>query len=189
MMYSWIIKRYCFAGLYLVHSILLHNHHITSVESHAFCDLFDLKILDLSNNVLTHLYGNIIKGTSFFKLFILKNIPTKYLDKNLWHGNNFIVIHTNDYGLCCVAVSFSVCTATLPWYIFCDNLLLNFIMRWSFKTLSILIIIVNGISFVIHFLEKGNKGYFACVVAVNISDILCGVYLGIIWIADVVFNG
>ena len=187
--YVHIVKRHCFMGLYLIKSIILPSNHIISVESHAFCDLFDLKMLDLSNNILTQLSGNVMKGTSVLKLLILKNISTKYLDKNLFHGINSIIIYTNDYKLCCVAASDSVCTATIPGYISCKNLLPNSMMRWLFIIVSILIIVINGIAIAIHLMGRVNTAYFAYVIAISISGIHCGVYLGIIWMSDAAFKG
>ena len=183
------MKKHCFADLYYIKSIILHKNHITFVESHAFCDLIDLKILDLSNNFLTKLHGSIVKGTSFLKLLVLKNISTKYLDKNLFEGINFGIIHTNDYKLCCIAALQAICTATIPWYISCDNLLPNLMMRWSFIIMSILIIVINGTSIAVHLFVRSNTAFFACVVVVDISDIFCGVYLVIIWISDVALEG
>ena len=183
------MKRYCFTDLYFAKSMILHNNNITFVESHAFCDLIDLKHLDLSNNFLTKLHGTIIKGTTFLKLLILTNISTKYLDHNLLESINFGIIHTNDYRLCCIAASQSQCTATIPWYISCNNLLPNLMMRWSFIIMSILIIVINGASIAIHLIVKSNTAYFAYVAVVNISDVFCGVYLGIIWMSDRALNG
>ena len=187
--YVYNIKRHCFADLYFVNSIILYNNNITFVESLAFYNLIDLKILDLSNNFLTKLDSNIIKGTSSLKLLVLKNISIKYLDKNLFKSINFDIIHTNDYTLCCIAASQAICTATIPWYISCDNLLPNLMMRWSFIIMSILIIVINGTSIAVHLIVKSNTAYFACVILVNISDIFCGVYLLIIWTSDVALEG
>ena len=187
--YVHTMKRHCFTGLYLIKSIILPSNHIISVETYAFCDLFDLKMLDLSNNFLTQLSGNVIKGTSVLKLLILKNISTKYLDKNLFYGINSIIIYTNDYKLCCVAASDSVCTATIPWYISCKNLLPNSMMRWLFIIVSILIIMINGIAIAIHLMGRVYTAYSACAIAISISGIHCGVYLGIIWMSDAVFKG
>ena len=186
--YVYSMKKHCFADLYYIKSIILHNNNITFVENHAFYNLIYLKILDLSNNFLTQFCGSIIKDTSL-KLLVLKNISTKYLDKNLFEGINFGIIHTNDYKLCCIATLQSVCTATIPWYISCNNISLNLMLKWCFIIMSILIIAINGTSIVIHLIVRSSKAYFICVVAVNISDIICGVYLGIIWIADVTLEG
>ena len=187
--YVHIMKRHCFIGLYLIKSIILPSNQIISVESHAFCDLFDLKMLDLSNNILTQLSGNVMKGTSVLKLLILKNISTKYLDKNLFHDINSIIIYTNDYKLCCVAASDSVCTAIIPWYISCKNLLPNSMMRWLFIIVSFLIIVVNGIAIAIHLMGRINTAYFAYAIAISISGIHCVVYLGILWMSDATFKG
>ena len=134
--YVHTIKRLCFTTFQLVKSIMLHNNHINTVHRYAFYDLFDLEIIDLSNNFLTRLSGNIIKGSHFLKLLVLKNISTKYIDMNLFEGINFDMLITNDYRLCCIVGSHSVCTAFIPWYISCNNLLPNSMMRWSYFIMS-----------------------------------------------------
>ena len=182
------IKKHCFMNLNSVKSIMLNNNCIASVKTHAFYNLFYLKILDLSNNFLIKLSANIIKGSFNLKLFILKNVSVNYFDKKLFEGVHFDIIDTNDYRLCCAATPHSVCTTKVPWHNSCYNLLPNSMMRWSFIITSILIIVINGISITIYIRVRSNKAYFVCVIAVNISDILCGVYLGIIWISDILFE-
>ena len=49
--------------------------------------------------------------------------------------------------------------------------------------------VINGICIVIHLMLQSQKPYTVCVISVNISDILCGLYLGIIWISNVLFEG
>ena len=186
--YIHTVVRHCFTTLHLVISIILPSNYINTIHSHAFCDLFLLEMIDLSNNFLTKLSGNIIKGSFFLKLLILKNISTKYLDKNVFEDINFDIIDTNDYRLCCVAGSHSICTASMPWYISCNKLLPNSIMRWSFIIMSICIIVMNGISITIHLRFNSNKSFSVCVMVVNTSDILCGLYLGIIWISNILFE-
>ena len=156
---------------------------------HAFYELIGLIFLDLSNNFLTELSDNIIKGSNYLKIFLLKTVTINFLDKSLFNSMNSIIIDTNDYRLCCVTAPHIVCTAMIPWYISCSNLLPSCMMRWSFIMMSILIIVINGISVVINSQIIINKAYFICLAAVNVSDVLCGVYLGIIWIFDVAFEG
>ena len=180
------LKGHCFVALHLVKSIILINNYITSVETHAFYDLIGLKCLDLSNNFLTELSNNIIKGSYFFEICLLKNVTVYHLDKKFLDGINSIIIDTDDYRLCCVTAPNLACTATIPWYIYCNNLLPSSMMRWSFIIISISIIVVNGISIAINSRVMLNKAYFVCIAAVNITDILYGAYLGIIWIFDVI---
>ena len=183
------MKKHCFVALSLLKSLTLSSNYITTIEMHAFCELTGLIFLDLSNNFLTKLSDNIIKGSNYLKIFLLKNVTINFLDKSLFNNMNSIIIDTNDYRLCCVTAPHIVCTAMIPWYISCSNLLPSSMMRWSFIMMSIFIIVINGISVVINSQIIINKAYFICLAAVNVSDVLCGVYLGIIWIFDVAFEG
>ena len=183
------MKRHCFVALSSLKSITLSNNYITSIEMHAFCELTGLIFLDLSNNFLTELSNNIIKGSNFLKIFLLKNVTINFLDKDLFNNMISIIIDTNDYRLCCVVAPHIVCTAVIPWYISCSNLLPSSMMRWSFIMMSVFIIVINGISIVINSHVIINKAYFICVAAVNVSDVLCSVYLGIIWIFDLAYEG
>ena len=183
------LKRHCFLALSLLQSITLINNYITLVETDAFYELTGLKFLDLSNNFLTELSNNIIKGSFFFKIFVLKNVTVNHLDMKFLDGINSIIIDTDDYKLCCMVAPNLACTAAVPWYIYCNNSLPSSVMRWSFIFISTSIIVVNGFAIVFNSVVMLNKAYFLCIAAVHINDILNGAYFGIIWIFDVISEG
>ena len=80
--YVHSIKRHCLSRFTFGSHQSYYTATISTLfQSHAFYNLFELKFIDLSNNFLTKLSGNIIKSSAFLKLLMLKNISAKYLDK------------------------------------------------------------------------------------------------------------
>ena len=113
--------------------------------------------------------------------FYLINIDIKGFD-----GYYVKVILTSDYYLCCIAPRSTIFTAHKPWYISCSDILPKNYIKIIFKTASILIFILNIGSIVTHVVAKNSAISFKItVIFLNISNLLCFSYLGIIWISDV----
>ena len=99
------------------------------------------------------------------------------------------VILTTDYQLCCLSADKSLCQTHKPWYISCSDILPKKSMEVFFILNFTLIIFLNVLSILIHFLtRKSNDASSVTVISININDIICGIYLGCIWISDVTYK-
>ena len=77
---------------------------------------------------------------------------------------------------------------TLVYILFC-NLAKTHLMKGLFISLSVLPILLNFISFLKHVTTTmSHKTFSFAVIAINLNDILCGIYLGCIWIADLMLK-
>ena len=119
----------------------------------------------------------------------LKWNPMKSIDSNAFVRTTVKVIETTDYHICCVAPLNSECPAIMPWYFSCSKLLPTLSMTITFIVVSILIMVTNVSSLVLHALSnRSNKCYTLTVISINLNDTLCGIYLCIIWIANFAFK-
>ena len=87
-----------------------------------------------------------------------------------------------------------MCTATIPWYKSCKNLLLRVPIKVIFYFNSFLIIILNIVSIILQKVsfEKGidkSRAFGTLVAAVNIEDIICALPLFALWIVDLWYKG
>ena len=101
---------------------------------------------------------------------------------------NFII--TKDYHICCTAPFGTVCTAFQPWYISCSDILPSIGMKIFYILISIFILILNFLSLTLQIITyRSHKTFAVIVFSMNVGDILCGIYLSFIWIADMSFSG
>ena len=102
------------------------------------------------------------------------------------------IIDTEDFMLCCLSLN-AECTAIMPWYISCSNLLPNKAIRVAFYIVSSVTVSVNILSIslqVISYRKGFNKhGAFGLfVTSINVIDFSCGFYILILWIADLIYK-
>lgn len=185
------LKKYCLTSLNPVKVLLLDYNHITNIESETFTNLSNLKVLSLSNNPLLNFPKHLIKGlTKAFSVLAIRNLSLVNIDRNAFDDLSVKVIKATDYQICCISHTKSECTDDKPWYISCSDLLPTKTMKVFFIFVSILLFVANGISILIHILtRKSNKAFSASVVAINTCDIICGIYLSILWVADLIHKG
>ena len=77
-----------------------------------------------------------------------------------------------------------------PWFISCSDILPLKNMKSFFISFSLLIIVLNSMSIIIQFtINRFNNAFSVVVLFINVNDVLCGLYLSFIWIADLIFSG
>ncbi len=183
------ISKHCFT-IKKLKILIIDNNNIKVVEASAFSKLEQLKMLSLSHNFISILEENTFGPGSQLKILSLREIDFIHISTNAFGSVKPDLINTTDYHICCIAPSTSHCTAEKPWFVACDDLLPDKSMRPLFISISSLVLSFNIISFVIHvILEKSNKPFLLTVLSINITDVLCAFYLGVIWTADLYFAG
>ena len=131
-----------------------------------------------------------LKSTLTLKLFYLINVSLIDIHIHALDEQDIKVIITTDFHLCCIALDQTLCPAHKPWYISCSDILPKCKMKVFFISVSGCVILLNVISVLMHFVEmESNKGFSVTVIAINFNDILCGTYLGCVWVPDLVLKG
>ena len=124
------------------------------------------------------------------RLLSIANVSFHDINPKSFHGSKINFIVTEDYDVCCIAPSGTVCTAFQPWYISCSDILPLLSMETFYTLISILIFIFNLLSILVQIKTfQSNKSFSIIVIIINVNDILCGIYLSFIWIADLSFSG
>ena len=81
-----------------------------------------------------------------------------------------------------------------PYYFSCKDLLPNAKLSILFVTGAILVILPNTLSITLNMFifktdKKSQTPFTMIVTSINLTDTLCGIVLGIIWIVDKHFKG
>ena len=183
------IENNCFSNTKFLKLLAMNDNNIKYVEKKSFHGLSYLRYFNLTNNPITYLYNNFLMQTVNLKLLSIRGIPFKEIDPDPFYGSNINFIITKDYHICCTASSGTICTAYQPWFISCSDLLPLKSMKSFFISCSIFIIIFNFLSISLQ-LKTGSlrKAFSIIVIFINTNDILYGIYLSFIWIADLIFS-
>ena len=141
------------------------------------------------NNPLIQLHSHFVIHSSHLMTFSVYNVSLSNTDAQAFDSSNINVIFTNNYHICCIATIRTVCTAFKPWYISCSNILPTLNMKIFYKIVSVAILFLNFLSVIIQIKSfQSNKCFSLIVISINGNDILCAIYLGCVWIADLSFG-
>ena len=183
------IENNCFSNTKFLKLLTINDNNIKYVEKKSFHGLSNLRYFNLTNNPITHLYNDFLIQTVNLKLLSIRCIPFKEMNPDPFYGSKINFIITEDYHICCTASSGTVCTAYQPWFISCSDILPLKSMKLFFRSCSILIIILNSLSIMLQFkADNLRKAFAVTIIFININDILYGIYLSFIWIADLILR-
>ena len=183
------IQRKCFE-LFSVRTLLLNNNFITFLESEAFKSVPHLLLLNLSNNPLTNFPVKLFADSVSLKLISAEEIQFIFVDLDAFQGVSDVTILSTDHYICCIAPKRTNCRPKIPWHKSCSDLLPDTSMKIFLLFVSLLIILLNTSSIMSHLISSGyKKAFLASLISLNVNNILCGFYLGIIWTVDLYFKG
>ena len=184
------IEDKCFSATRMLRSLAINNNNIISLGKYSFLNLSHLNFLSLRNNPISDLHHNHLLYTCSLKLLNIINVSFQDIKSDLLDGSKVNFVMTKDYHICCMVSSGTVCTAFQPWYISCYDILPMISMKTFFISISVLIIILNLLSITLQTTHTSlYKAFSLIVICINANDILCGIYISFIWIADISFSG
>ena len=148
--------------------------------------------IDISYNKIMYISQGTFYNISFIYILKLNNNPLTQIDLVMFSSIHLKYVVSNEFHICCVVPANTCCSAPLPWYASCSNLLPNLAVKLLFMIISLIILVANGISFLTNtaIIIKGETGkvFSIIVCCVNLGDIMCGSYLTILWIGDIYFG-
>ena len=184
-----IIRKQCSQTYYLLTALNVNDNLIKYIEDKSFTKLHNLKFVNLSNNDILNIPQFIFFNTQLMNMISIKNNPLRSIHENALQNVNIKIIESTSYQICCI-VHQAKCSAQKPWYISCSDLLSTSSIKFIYILMSIFIMFVNTLSICSHIvLRKSSTSYFITIASVNITDMLCGLYLCVIWIGDLYFRG
>ena len=97
---------------------------------------------------------------------------------------------SNDYRICCIVQAGTQCLSKSPKYKTCHKLLNNNTLKIAYITFSLIVIILNFVSFVLQkvIFNQLCHSYEMIAGSINILDLGWGLYLSIIWVAHVTYT-
>ena len=182
----WNIKKNCFIYSKLLFTLILRKNIISHLSMYSFFNLLNLRLIDLSDNPISFIpnysFSNLPQLT-LLNITLISNIKIGIIMfENI--KINPIIINTNYY-ITCISPINAICTLYPPWYVSCHGILPNKELKTAFLLIVVCILIINFCSIYIQFIYQGTtKAFVFTSVAININDLIFGMYLVVILAAD-----
>lgn len=180
----------CFHLLANLKVIRISSNKIETIHPLAFVDLVNIKLISLSNNPLAAFPDLCVSQHYQLEVLCINNISFSEIHQKLFHQLHITVVHATDFHICCATPAESFCSAQFPWHITCTNLLPAQSMRPIYIFVSFVVMLLNTTSVILTLAIKGkNTANSLNVAVVNLSDLLCAVYLSFVWVGDMITEG
>ena len=184
------IQKKCFSESKFLIIIAINDNKILHLHPYSLYDLRNLSFLNLSNNPLINLPTNSFMNLHNLKVVLFKNIQFEHIEDQPFTSSDVRIIVTDDYRVSCISPKGSFSSSYPPWYLSCSDILPGTSLKNIYITVSVFIIFFNIVSTVLQIsIFKENKAFSLTVIAINFNDCLCGLYLCIIWVSDLIFHG
>ncbi len=171
----------CFQKSVAAKVILLDNNRLSLIQEGAFSNLKNLEQIALRNNLLQSFSVNSIVDCTKLNLVALSNNSLDKVGKSAFQGLKFCVLETLNYSICCILPVETKCTAKIPWYISCAELLPKPEIKIFFFCVTIIVMILNAASICTVLFKtkelKTSQANKVTVVSVNVADLTCGAHL------------
>ena len=182
------LTSYCFMNSVNLKILSLSSNQITHVETSSFVNLPALSLLKLDGNPIVSFSKAIISdyGNPEGLFVLMKNVNADQVHPQIFQGLSLQGIITSDYHIGCVVKRFIICTSKIPWYVSCSQLIPGPVMKGVFITFSVSIFVVCVAWIKTVFPQNNSKStsFLVCVFFKNLNNLMSGIYLFIMWVAD-----
>ena len=184
-----------FVSLQGVKELQLIGTNLDKIQYGSFNGFEKLEILNISGNGLTTIDNNVFEGLSLIDLDISSNNIVEF-PLDLFSGlEQMSKMKTDNYIFCCIrppTMMEGKCYPPKDLFSSCDDLLQNDLMRismWVIGTSAFFGNIAVIFQRIMHQRSTLNTPYGLFIMNLSISDMIMGIYVYIISIADVIFRG
>ncbi len=175
--------------MHTVSTVKLNNNNISVIKTNAFYNT-NLSLLELSSNQISLLESHFVLCTSgVLVLSLLGNEAKMVVSESVFEIPGLFSIQTDQYNLGCFTPDHVACNAVIPWFKSCGSILPNQPIKYCFIFMSLCIVLLNVSSMAVQKRQNTRMTPSNIVImTINVCDLLCGLYLSIIWISNYYFT-
>ncbi|XP_060079046.1 LOW QUALITY PROTEIN: G-protein coupled receptor GRL101-like [Ylistrum balloti] len=188
------IDKMAFSGLHLLREFHLVGSQISNLSSDIFVDCEALTYLNLSSNYIKWIDADTFNNLAYVKRLDLRNNSLQ-LSEHMFKGLTSLGhLYVDSYTLCCAKPASVIdpnCIAPRDSISSCTDLIRLSILRVALWIIGLCAVFGNGFVLVYRLkYDRANltKSYSVFVINLSLSDILMGIYIIIIGVADAVFR-
>ncbi|XP_061189712.1 G-protein coupled receptor GRL101-like [Saccostrea echinata] len=189
------IKRSFFQNLEKLQYLYLQRNLISTIEVESFYSLKSLVILDLSNNKITSLKGKYFRNLEELRYLYLQNNKFQ-VSEGMFDGlSSLRLMQVDFFSLCCAKprnIYDIKCIAPENEISSCTNLIAVPILNVGIWYIALFAAFGNFAVFwykIIYLKRQSARAHFIFTINLNWADFVMGIYLFIIAIANLVYNG
>ncbi len=184
----------CFAKTKSLIKIQITNNLISKIEPNLFVNVSSLTFLNLSNNPIYVLDVSMLSELKKLRFLSILNLTDIQNSLDELHFLNLGYIEVSNYQLCCLSQDEVQCSATVPWYSSCSNLLGSLSSQVILWVVTVAVSVFNCIHLILQYRTYKLKidktfAYGSVVSAISLSDIQIIVPFLSILIANEYFKG
>ncbi|CAG2192079.1 unnamed protein product [Mytilus edulis] len=191
-----LIEPNAFMSLPNVKDLELSGTRIKTLFNGTFNGLDNLETFNITGNGLTTVEENVFDGhVSLLTIDLTQNDVTKFSHGIFSRLSHLKKMKTDSYIFCCLkpeSVSAENCFPKMDEFSSCSNLMRNGVLRVCLWVIAINALIGNIGVIIYRIINKNKTLYMAnwlFIMNLGVSDMLMGVYLGIIAVADMYYSG
>ena len=168
----------------------LSDNIIHSVQSKAFFLVRNIKTLSLVSNKLISIEAHVFSELTVLSHLYLNDNPLIHIAGRIFLGNPALVVIRSDfYMVCCVAISTEDCQPQNQFVSSCSNLISSLPQKVAIMTQGIFVVACNiGVLVAQVILKHSSSSERYLIVSLGIADFLMGVYLLAISSVDLIYN-
>ncbi|XP_045177075.2 G-protein coupled receptor GRL101-like [Mercenaria mercenaria] len=169
---------------------------LRKVAENTFQGMSKLQVLNISYNQINTVDGNAFKSLQNLQILDMQQNAISVFGKDSFAGlNTLSFLYTDSYMFCCIkptSLDIDNCFPSPNEFSSCSDLMRNEVLRVFIWSVAIFAFFGNILSFVFRFLSERDTckcGYGILVTNLSVADMLMGIYLLIVSIADETYRG
>ena len=178
-----------FWGLETLQLLNLTDLEIKNIDNGAFGKIPQLTKLYLQNNSIDIISKDTFKNVEKLDMLDLRGNPISYMHPDAFQAISIKVLHTDDHKFCCFAKNTDTCTPKQDAYSSCEDLMDNSFLQVAIWTLGFAAVLGNLFVIIWRTVKERKVCFSLLVINLGVSDLLMGIYLLIIAVADTVYRG
>ena len=178
------LPAYCFQYQLKMKLLSLNDNLLDHIYENTFAGLTSLNLLNLSNNNLKKFAASFICESVNLSVLSVLNCSLTEMYGEAFRGN-FKLLEVDTFEICCLLKKETKCTAQIPWYRSCADLLETKSIKMMFYLVSVIILLFNFASVLLHTLTPHKLYFTFIIISVNLVDIFMCLPLIIIWATDI----
>ncbi len=183
-----VLERHCFYNMSTATLLNLDCNKIRSIHPEAFSSCPKMAHLSFARNHILSFDKHFFVTLENVRIVNFIGNPLTSLESDSFQYMTHLIVLTKKYQVCCIVPESSKCKVHRPWFKSCSSLIPTIAMKVLLGVVCSSIIFLNTVSVFLHGKLEKLSTFSLAVVMINISDMLCGIYLFVLLIADAFYG-
>ena len=184
------LTKHCLFSLPYLTVCDVNSNKIAVIASESFHNLSYFKALNLSGNPLKSVARNIfiVQRSLTLLEWPSKESDTQY-NLDSFFDISIKIFLTEDLHICCLIPLNYLCTSQSAQSYSCSDILPTNVLKNIYRIVSATVLILNLQCILLYYFLNNRNVYSTIILSLNFSNILCSIFICIIWLLDSIHDG